>query len=531
MKTNHASLRFLVLLLLIISGTLTANILDVQQVYQSQTQWCWAASSQAVLNYYGFPCTQDQIAQYGTEGANEWNWLWGESTNPTRRGIDLILNHFGSLQTTSYIRALTLDESNQNMLLNRPFFIRWEWSDGSGHFLVTKGVVDQTIHLMDPWYGPTINSYDWTLSGSSHTWTHSLGITTSPAAMDPQNPYPEDNATNVSTTPALAWTNNPNALSIEVLFDTEYPPVASVYSGDVISSLSNTQLGGELTAGTSYYWRIIANLGSNVFWGPVWTFQTGMGEGIILLGNGAITNGSSTYPAPYGNRFWGAKHQMLIPASELMDAGLHGGDNIERIGFNVASARATPLSSFTIKLGHTDVPSLTDWISGLTTVCNPVTYTDVTGWNYHDFDTPYVWDGESNLVVETCFNNSSYTGNSMFYQTTTPGYYSTLYYRANNNNVANSTSITYFYEQRPNMLLKISQQMAGIDEINVVSNANNILVSWGAVAGANSYKVYAADTPYPDVWGEPIAIVDTTQYSDPGQNKRFYRVVASSSVP
>jgi hypothetical protein len=47
-----------------------ALILGVPQCWQEQDQWCWAATSQSVLAFYGTTLTQTQIAQYGTDGAN-----------------------------------------------------------------------------------------------------------------------------------------------------------------------------------------------------------------------------------------------------------------------------------------------------------------------------------------------------------------------------------------------------------------------------------------------------------------------------
>jgi hypothetical protein len=52
------------------------------------------------------------------------------------------------------------------------------------------------------------------------------------------------------------------------------------------------------------------------------------------VGNGYIQNGATDYPAPYGNWYWGARHQMLILATELDAAGLTAG-NINSLGFNV----------------------------------------------------------------------------------------------------------------------------------------------------------------------------------------------------
>ena len=44
-----------------------------------------------------------------------------------------------------------------------------------------------------------------------------------------------------------------------------------------------------------------------------------------IIGNGTITNSNTDYPAPYGNWYWGARHQILILASELQAAGLVAG--------------------------------------------------------------------------------------------------------------------------------------------------------------------------------------------------------------
>lgn len=53
-----------------------------------------------------------------------------------------------------------------------------------------------------------------------------------------------------------------------------------------------------------------------------------------VVGTGSIQNSPYDYPAPYGNWYWGARHQMLIHASELADAGLSAG-NINSLAFDV----------------------------------------------------------------------------------------------------------------------------------------------------------------------------------------------------
>ena len=41
-----------------------ANILNVPQYYQEQTNWCWAGSSQMVIAYYGTSVAQCTIADW-----------------------------------------------------------------------------------------------------------------------------------------------------------------------------------------------------------------------------------------------------------------------------------------------------------------------------------------------------------------------------------------------------------------------------------------------------------------------------------
>ena len=64
-----------------------------------------------------------------------------------------------------------------------------------------------------------------------------------------------------------------------------------------------------------------------------------------IIGNGNITNSATDYPAPYGNWYWGARHQMLILASELASAGLSAG-NINSLAFNVVSTSPTTLYDY-----------------------------------------------------------------------------------------------------------------------------------------------------------------------------------------
>ena len=177
MRKSNRFLIGLAVAALIIGSTAVAcfgTVLSVPQKYQEQDQWCWAATSQAILEYYGAVLSQTTIAQYGTGGVNTWNYLYGSDS--THTGIDMILSHFAGLATTVYSTSISLSSLAGEISAARPTVVRWGWDSGGGHFVVVRGIDSSTVYLMDPWYGPTVNSYDWVCHGSSHTWTDTLKL-------------------------------------------------------------------------------------------------------------------------------------------------------------------------------------------------------------------------------------------------------------------------------------------------------------------------------------------------------------------
>jgi hypothetical protein len=136
------------------------------------------------------------------------------------------------------------------------------------------------------------------------------------------------------------------------------------------------------------------------------------------LGTDVLTNSSTTYPAPYGNWYWGARHQFLILESELTALGITAG-TIGTIGFNVAATNgAAPNNNFSISMGSTALTSLTTFQTGLTTQFSAGTVTPFVGWN--TYPVSFNWDGISNIIVEVCDNNTSYTSNASTYYSITP---------------------------------------------------------------------------------------------------------------
>ncbi len=77
-----------------------------------------------------------------------------------------------------------------------------------------------------------------------------------------------------------------------------------------------------------------------------------------IIGTGTIQNGNTDYPAPFGNWYWGARHQMLIRASELSASGLSAG-MINSIGFEVAATNGENYTYIDFHLNATQISELT----------------------------------------------------------------------------------------------------------------------------------------------------------------------------
>ena len=194
---------------------------------------------------------------------------------------------------------------------------------------------------------------------------------------------------------------------------------------------------------------------------PVSTYQ---------IGNGTTTNTGTGYPTPYGNWYYGSKDQYLILASELSALGVVPGD-IKKLSFDVSTANGVALQGFEIKMGHTTQSAMTSsFVTGLTSVYSVTSYTETTGWNEHVFQTPFNWNGTDNLVIEVCFNNSSYTNNAQVYNHTTT-FTSSVNYHADAAGVCAQSSGTT-YSVRPNMKLE-----AGSLSMNCPSRVKPVVVN------------------------------------------------------
>ena len=188
--------KYILLIFLGVSITANSQVLNVPEITQEQTEWCWAGVSKCVLEYYGYPHLQCEIAEYtrnvstwhnfgstpccdnALQGCNYWNYSWGEMGS-----IQDILVHFGSIYNYVVGAFLSIADIQNNINQQRPFIIRWGRVSGSGHFLVGHGIQGNNVYYMDPWFGEgfKISTYENLKSDGLHEWTHTNILSVSPA--------------------------------------------------------------------------------------------------------------------------------------------------------------------------------------------------------------------------------------------------------------------------------------------------------------------------------------------------------------
>ncbi|MCF8373289.1 MAG: right-handed parallel beta-helix repeat-containing protein [Bacteroidales bacterium] len=288
--------------------------------------------------------------------------------------------------------------------------------------------------------------------------------------------------------------------------DTSETTIESLYQPASPSGVNTTVLYGSMAtlsvlSSDSIYWfddPLATNnigTGTDITIGPLydttslWAIASTLSTGDIQIGTGTSTTGTSSYPNPYCTYYYGNKEQMLIRAEELVALGFTGG-NINSIAFNVFGVSSYSLTNFELKIGSTTATTLTTWQTGLTSVFFDPSHIPSMGWNLHPFTAPFVWDGVSNIVIETCFNNSAWTsGGSIQYSTTS--FTSCLNYHADNTTVCSSTTATT-YANRPNMVFNVEVPgcLTAPVEVtafvaNIPQNDIGVIAAYSPTSGSN----------------------------------------------
>ena len=202
--------RFVQILIGVVLCSLTAAsavVLNVPRYEQETGFWCWDASCEGIIHYFGqtiggtvgdTTVTQQQIADYAVGGSMYLgNWLTGnDPANGYYHGCDDVLANWGV--SSAYIgRPLTTTEIQGVLGTGNPIDIEWDWDTvGGGHNVVICGLEDSLVTVNDPFYhggGVLVEDTSWVYHGLSwpggtsgsftHTWTQSLWTTVRPSPV------------------------------------------------------------------------------------------------------------------------------------------------------------------------------------------------------------------------------------------------------------------------------------------------------------------------------------------------------------
>ncbi|MGB0403423.1 MAG: SprB repeat-containing protein, partial [Salibacteraceae bacterium] len=219
------------------------------------------------------------------------------------------------------------------------------------------------------------------------------------------------------------------------------------------------------------------------------------------IGAGTGTNTFNTYPAPIG-QLNNSKQQYLYLASEIQAQGLSAG-RISKLSFETgAQPIFSGLSNYEISIGCTDSTDLdSGFVSGLFKVFSQSNYSfnpflsEIT----FTFDQEFVWDGNSNIVVQICYDKQTagFPSNASTKLTTT-AFNSTAMFNSATEEACLEDSANVISKDRPNATFKYCD--AGIsyswnsNPIQTDSIASNLVANTYIVTATNLVGCDAKDT-------------------------------------
>src|SRR5690606_10037759 len=258
--------------------------------------------------------------------------------------------------------------------------------------------------------------------GSGNTGLAAFGTaTTNPftvTGLQPSTKYTVYVKTVCSSTDSSGWTKSDvistmcdypeliTAPSVTVCGEQEVDLTAIYDAGTVL--WYDEEIGGNLVhTGATFTTPLLT--ADTTYWV---TSENSSVDATAQVGDGVstgTTNGTFLF-----NSYGGYKHQYIFTVAELKAAGLTAGD-IKGLEFEVVSPGVANRDNFSISLGTTTQNSTTTTHidnSLLTEVYSNASEIFAVGTHTFTFTTPYVWDGISNLVVQTNWSNEDYGGNS-----------------------------------------------------------------------------------------------------------------------
>ncbi|MBP5190283.1 MAG: fibronectin type III domain-containing protein, partial [Bacteroidales bacterium] len=247
---------------------------------------------------------------------------------------------------------------------------------------------------------PVLDESPWSaVSNANPAFTFTTPECVTPTAVTASN------VTNI--TADIAWTGNAAAYTLKYGLAGFDPETAGT---EVACTTTSVQLTGlDQYATYNVYVKANCTATDESDWSAAATFRTSCPDGgDATLGNGTYT--SAYVPVHYN---WGNTYcQQIFTAQELTEAGMSAGP-IQGISFSWYY-RSSYTKEFTIYIGTTDKDEFndnSDWITVTgDPVYGPAEFATSAAQENFAFNTPFVWDGASNIVVTTIMNQYGGSG-------------------------------------------------------------------------------------------------------------------------
>lgn len=268
----------------------------------------------------------------------------------------------------------------------------------------------------------------------------------------PNHPSPLNGLDPSAPDADLAWGYDATTGAAPQLYDLWFAPATQEM--ERIATLADPSFTlPRLQPATTYHWRVVSRLGTHEQTGPIWTFTTAaigplhhfqwdMLPAVVARASpiaakiNACDSWGNTIPNfqsevnlnavfrpaeatsgtgslgwffPLATYYHDARSQVIYTASEIGAAG-----TLTSLAMEVTRLPGQILKDFTIRLKHTSRESYPTgqrtWeTEGWTTVYAKTLNISSLGWNTFQFSTPFVYDGQQNLMVDFSFNNNSYS--------------------------------------------------------------------------------------------------------------------------
>lgn len=148
------------------------RLLNIAAVQQEQSNWCWAASTEMVADYFGANATQTDIVRY----------VKGSVVNETGTVYDIQkgLSHY-NISSTPVLSSLSFQTIVNQINNGQPQVAIIRWASGGGHAYVIRGYYEDTsaskqdVYYIDPWDASyNLMAYSSFVSNNSFSWVNSV---------------------------------------------------------------------------------------------------------------------------------------------------------------------------------------------------------------------------------------------------------------------------------------------------------------------------------------------------------------------